>query len=133
VESTGRILEKDDLMKRVWPDTVVEENNLTQNISTLRKVLGQSSEGNAYIETIPRRGYRFVATVRESCDEVPDFIIRERTKSTVIIEEEGSDTRTGILGALTLEEGQGAQAEALIARALEEIRREGQVDEQIYG
>jgi eukaryotic-like serine/threonine-protein kinase len=101
VESTGRILEKDDLMKRVWPDTVVEENNLTQNISTLRKVLGQSPEGAAYIETIPRRGYRFVATVKERWDEVPDLIIRERTKSTVIIEEEENDTRTGILGALT--------------------------------
>ena len=102
VESTGRILEKDDLLKKVWPDTVVEENNLAQNVSTLRKVLGQGPEGSACIETIPRRGYRFVATVRESWEEVPDLIIRERTKSTVIIEdEEESDTRTAILGALT--------------------------------
>ena len=61
VESTGRILEKDDLLKKVWPDTVVEENNLAQNVSTLRKVLGQGPEGSACIETtqarLPIRGH----------------------------------------------------------------------------
>src|SRR5579863_4464169 len=83
VESAGRILEKDDLMSKVWPDTVVEENNLSQNISALRKMLGQNPEERTYIETVPRRGYRFVATVRERWEEIPELIVRERTKSTV--------------------------------------------------
>ena len=63
VENHGRIVEKDELMKRVWPDTFVEEGNLTVNIFLLRKVLGKALSGIAPIETIPRRGYCFVAPV----------------------------------------------------------------------
>src|SRR6266496_6382401 len=63
VENSGRIVEKDDLMKRVWPDTFVEEGNLTQNISLLRKALGEGPGGQQFIETIPRRGYRFVSPI----------------------------------------------------------------------
>jgi DNA-binding winged helix-turn-helix (wHTH) protein len=63
VENSGHILEKDELLKRVWPDTFVEEGTLVQNISTLRKVLGEAPDGGAYIETIPRRGYRFAGAV----------------------------------------------------------------------
>lgn len=65
VENYGRIVEKDDLMKRVWPNTFVEEGNLTQNVSLLRKALGESASGPQFIETVPRRGYRFVASVTE--------------------------------------------------------------------
>lgn len=65
VENNGHILEKDELLKRIWPDTFVEEGTLVQNISTLRKVLGESADGCAFIETIPRRGYRFAGGVRE--------------------------------------------------------------------
>ncbi|HEV2667728.1 MAG TPA: winged helix-turn-helix domain-containing protein, partial [Blastocatellia bacterium] len=65
VENGGHILEKDELMKAIWPDAVVEEANLTRNISTLRKALGESQDARQYIETIPWRGYRFVASVRE--------------------------------------------------------------------
>jgi DNA-binding winged helix-turn-helix (wHTH) protein/TolB-like protein len=64
VESRGRVLDKDELMRRLWPDTVVEEANLTQNIYLLRKALGEESHGGAYIETMPKRGYQFVASVR---------------------------------------------------------------------
>ncbi|HLE61800.1 MAG TPA: winged helix-turn-helix domain-containing protein [Pyrinomonadaceae bacterium] len=63
VENAGQIVEKDDLMKRVWPNTFVEEGNLTQNVSLLRKALSESASGPQFIETVPRRGYRFVATV----------------------------------------------------------------------
>jgi DNA-binding winged helix-turn-helix (wHTH) protein len=66
VENSGHVLSKDELMKQVWPDSFVEENNLAQNISMLRKALGEESSGQKYIETVPRRGYRFVAEVRES-------------------------------------------------------------------
>ena len=61
LENRGRLVSKDALLKRVWPDTFVEDSNLTFNISTLRKALGQGSQSERYIETVPRRGYRFVA------------------------------------------------------------------------
>ncbi len=63
LENDGRIVNKDDLMKKVWPHTFVEEGNLTQNVSLLRKALGESANGPQFIETVPRRGYRFVAPV----------------------------------------------------------------------
>lgn len=61
VENSGRVVSKDELMKAVWPDTFVEEGNLTQNISVLRKVLGENRGDNIFIETVPRQGYRFIA------------------------------------------------------------------------
>src|SRR5690242_16595531 len=60
VENNGHVLEKEELLKAVWPDTFVEEATLAQNIFTLRKVLGKEP---SYIETIPKRGYRFTANV----------------------------------------------------------------------
>lgn len=68
VENHGRLLSKDELMKAIWPDAVVEENNLNHNISVLRKSLGEKATGQAYIETVPRVGYRFVADVQEVAD-----------------------------------------------------------------
>jgi Tol biopolymer transport system component/DNA-binding winged helix-turn-helix (wHTH) protein len=64
VEHGGHVIEKDELMKKVWPDTFVEEVNLAKNVSNLRKILG-AEQSEHYIETIPKRGYRFVAGVRE--------------------------------------------------------------------
>jgi DNA-binding winged helix-turn-helix (wHTH) protein len=69
VQRSNRIVTKEELMSEVWPDTFVEEGNLAQNIYTLRKVLGESSTGEDYIKTVPRRGYRFVALVQESWGE----------------------------------------------------------------
>jgi DNA-binding winged helix-turn-helix (wHTH) protein/TolB-like protein/Tfp pilus assembly protein PilF len=71
VENRGRVVAKEDLMKRVWPTTYVEEGNLTQNISLLRKALGESPGGVQFIETVPRRGYRFVADINEMWDGAP--------------------------------------------------------------
>ena len=65
IENRDRVLEKDGLMSQLWPDTVVEEANLSQNIYLLRKVLGEDPDGDTYIATLPKRGYRFVATVNE--------------------------------------------------------------------
>src|SRR5215213_3452051 len=64
VEQSGHCLAKEELMRRVWPDSFVEENNLSQNISQLRRAL-QAEGGDTvnYIETVPRRGYRFNAPV----------------------------------------------------------------------
>jgi DNA-binding winged helix-turn-helix (wHTH) protein/tetratricopeptide (TPR) repeat protein len=66
VEMRGQLVSKDDLMREIWPNTIVEENNITVSISTLRKVLGEDRAGRNFIETVPRRGYRFVAEVTES-------------------------------------------------------------------
>ena len=65
VEAHGLLVDKDELIKRVWPDAVVEEGNLAHNISALRKILGEPATGQKYVETVPGRGYRFVAGVRE--------------------------------------------------------------------
>jgi TolB-like protein/DNA-binding winged helix-turn-helix (wHTH) protein/Flp pilus assembly protein TadD len=70
IENDGRIVEKDELMKRLWPDTFVEEANLTSNILQLRKSLGDNARNPIYIETVARRGYRFITPVtrQESVD-----------------------------------------------------------------
>jgi Tol biopolymer transport system component/DNA-binding winged helix-turn-helix (wHTH) protein len=65
VEHHGRLLEKEELLKKVWPDTFIEEANLSYNISLIRKALGDGENGHKFIETVPKRGYRFVAGVRE--------------------------------------------------------------------
>lgn len=65
IERRGQVVEKDEILKRVWPNTVVEENNLARNISTLRKALDEHPNEHQYILTVPGRGYRFVAGVRE--------------------------------------------------------------------
>ena len=56
VENAGRMVDKDDLIKRVWPDAIVEEGSLNKNVSILRKVLGEWDGGREYIETVPKRG-----------------------------------------------------------------------------
>ncbi|HKA19107.1 MAG TPA: alpha/beta fold hydrolase [Blastocatellia bacterium] len=65
VESQGQILSKEELLQKVWPDTFVEEATLAQNVFTLRKVLKDDRGTSHYIETVPKRGYRFVARVTE--------------------------------------------------------------------
>lgn len=87
VENSGHVVEKNELMDRVWPDTFVEEITLAQNISTVRKALGEDKNENRYIETIPRRGYRFVAKVAEWQDEGSDLVLAEHTRSRITIEQ----------------------------------------------
>src|SRR5262245_43393225 len=65
IEKGGRLVEKEELMKQLWPDTFVEESSLSQNIYLVRKALGEEPQGTRYIETVPRRGYRFTAPVRQ--------------------------------------------------------------------
>ena len=71
VRKAGRVVDKEELMREVWPDTFVEENNLTVNISALRKALGKAPSDKHYIQTVPRRGYRFVASVRQAPEPAP--------------------------------------------------------------
>jgi DNA-binding winged helix-turn-helix (wHTH) protein len=65
VENHGRLIRKDELMQRLWPDSIVEENNLDHNISKLRSALQEGADGSKFIETVPRQGYRFVADVQQ--------------------------------------------------------------------
>lgn len=64
VAHAGQLMDKDELLKEIWPDTFVEEANLTQTVFILRKALGDERSGPKYIETVARRGYRFIAPVR---------------------------------------------------------------------
>jgi DNA-binding winged helix-turn-helix (wHTH) protein/TolB-like protein/Flp pilus assembly protein TadD len=68
VEHHETVLDKEQLMEAVWPDSIVEENNLSQNISTLRRIFGETPASHSYIVTVPGRGYRFVAEVSERTD-----------------------------------------------------------------
>ena len=88
VESSGHVVSKDELMGRVWPDTFVDEGTLTRNVSRLRSVLGENGGAPQYIETVPKRGYRFVAEVREVGDEGAVLAVHRRTRSHLVIEEE---------------------------------------------
>ena len=62
-KNQGRIVEKETLLKEVWPDSYVEEGNIAFNIRQLRKLLGCEAQSPSYIETVPKRGYRFIAPV----------------------------------------------------------------------
>src|SRR5690242_16018649 len=65
VERAGHIVDKEELLEKVWPGVFIEEGNLSRRIFNLRQVLGDGTDGQRYIETIPRRGYRFVASLQE--------------------------------------------------------------------
>lgn len=65
VENRGHLLEKEELMTRLWPDSFVEEANLSRHVFTLRRALSDGESGVSYIETVPKRGYRFVTAVHE--------------------------------------------------------------------
>jgi DNA-binding winged helix-turn-helix (wHTH) protein/tetratricopeptide (TPR) repeat protein len=79
VEHRGKTLEKEQLLRTVWPDTVVDENNLNQRISELRRAFGEKQGDNRYIATVPGRGFKFVADVRTVAGQEDD----ERTDSNV--------------------------------------------------
>ena len=92
VEHGGRLAEKKQVMQEVWADTFVAESNLSQNVFTLRKILGDGKDGQRFIETVPRRGYRFVANVREVHDdpalteEAAPCLTIESAPATAVIE-----------------------------------------------
>jgi len=91
VERSGRITEKDELIQKVWPDTFVGEENLARHVSTLRKTLGENSGEPKYIETIPKRGYRFVAEVRTipvEGAESADLAVETHSLPRIVTEEE---------------------------------------------
>jgi len=86
VEKNGHLIEKEELMQTLWPDTFVEEANLTHHISALRKALGEKENGQQYIQTVPRRGYRFVADVRKSVVTEPNTGLAASAARSPVVE-----------------------------------------------
>lgn len=81
VERQGELVEKDELMREIWPNTIVEENNITVSMSILRKILGEDRAGREFIETVPRLGYRFVAEVTQVSDDEVHTGVLSSTKA----------------------------------------------------
>ena len=83
VRNSGHLITKDELLNQVWPDAVVAEVNLSVNISALRKIFGE----NGFIETVPKRGYRFVAPVETITGENLDVLTRRRLSAVIPVRE----------------------------------------------
>ena len=103
VMHSGHVVAKEELMSAIWPDTFVEEANLTVNVSALRKVLGEGDSEHHYIETVPRRGYRFVLPVTEVREDSAYALPEDKTLSA---------TRGGLAAVETAH-----QSAALIGKA----------------
>jgi TolB-like protein/Flp pilus assembly protein TadD len=125
VVSRGHLVEKDMLMETVWPDEVVEESNLAQHIFMLRKALGETVGNTKYIETVPRRGYRFVAAVTERLKQVAEVanyvsepLTPEKNTSEQLVEKQSIAVLPfELLGAVPQDEYLGLGiADALITR-----------------
>src|ERR1051326_1544521 len=91
LEHHGCVIDKEELLRIVWPDTFIEEGNLAKNVSLLRKMLGEKEAGLPWIETVPKRGYRFTGTM-ESAHAPATFV--EHTRERVVIEESSSSERS---------------------------------------
>ena len=94
VQNDGHLVEKDTLLKEVWPDSFVEEGTLNRSVSVLRKALGDSPSGHRYIETVPTRGYRFVAPVAECLHAESDIRHQRHSPPAVDTEAAHSDSKS---------------------------------------
>jgi TolB-like protein/DNA-binding winged helix-turn-helix (wHTH) protein/Flp pilus assembly protein TadD len=90
VQNRQQVVEKTELMQRIWPDSFVEEGNLTQNISILRKALGESPHEHRFIVTVPGRGYQFVASLSHSTGQVADLILERHASTQIVTQQEES-------------------------------------------
>ncbi len=112
VANRGHLVEKDELMALLWPDTAVEENNLNKYISALRKALDEGDPKHSYIETVPKLGYRFVAPVNELDRDQVTLVVERRTLTRIVTEEEehtgngnGGVQSASLVSALALPKG----------------------------
>lgn len=94
VQNCGRLVEKDELMRQIWPDTFVEEGSLARNISVLRKTLGENPSDHQYIATVPKRGYRFVASVTEVQETVTDAVEKQNGAAEIVLDEPACNNNT---------------------------------------
>lgn len=101
VERSGDVLGKEELMQLLWPDTFVEDNNLTVSMSALRKALGEGKDGVKFIETIPRRGYRFVAPVMKGEEPLPPAKPESESVSALtVVESAAGEDLSGVIDFL---------------------------------
>lgn len=96
VEQAGRVVDKDELMRRVWPDAIIEETNLSQQIFLLRKALGEDPRDHRFVMTVPRRGYRFVADVVESGELAPPSTLATEPGASVPLAAAGTVLRLAL-------------------------------------
>jgi DNA-binding winged helix-turn-helix (wHTH) protein/TolB-like protein/Tfp pilus assembly protein PilF len=108
VESNGRLVGKDELFERVWPDQIVEESNLTVHVSAIRKALGESKSNPHYVFTVPGHGYRFAAEVQH-LDEEDELVIETQTLSRIVIERETEENGNESANDKTLNEAAAAR------------------------
>jgi len=87
VRHSREVVSKDDLMKELWPDSFVEEANLSQNIFVLRKALGETPEDRRFIVTLPGKGYRFVAEVRTVTQDGEDVVITSHAREQLVLQQ----------------------------------------------
>jgi DNA-binding winged helix-turn-helix (wHTH) protein/TolA-binding protein len=92
VRRSREVVSKEELLKEVWPNSFVEESNLSQNIFLLRKALGDTAENRQYIVTLPGRGYRFAAPVRTVTEQGEALVAQARTRTQIVIEENEAET-----------------------------------------
>src|SRR5215218_6053423 len=110
LRNPGKVVEKEELMRVVWADTIVEENNLNQSISAIRRALGERPDEHRFVVTVPGRGYKFVAAVREVADAEADFVDAEKgptepldaEPATEVAESRTKPARTWIAGLIFL-------------------------------
>ena len=88
VRRSGHVVSKEELLREVWPDAFVEEATVVQNIFTLRKALGRDEPESTFIETVPKRGYRFTQRVIRVGDEGATLLVERHTRTHVVTEEE---------------------------------------------
>jgi len=107
VRRSRDVVTKEELLKEVWPNSFVEESNLSQNIFLLRKALGDTADNRQYIVTLPGRGYRFAATVRTVTEQGEALVAQARTRTQIVIEENEAVTDQA-LNALPIPQKRGA-------------------------
>jgi len=117
VRRSRDVVSKEELLKEVWPNSFVEESNLSQNIFLLRKALGDTAENRQYIVTLPGRGYRFAASVRTVTVQGETLVAHARTRTQIVIEENEAGTEQA-LKALPIPQKPKASRKFLLSTAV---------------
>lgn len=117
VRRSREAVSKEEIFKEVWPDSFVEESNLSQNIFLLRKALGDTGENRQYIVTLPGRGYRFVAPVHIVTEQGEALMAQTRTRTQILIEENEAETDQALM-ALPVPQKPGARRKFLLSAAI---------------
>ncbi len=90
IRNSGHLMLKQELMQAVWPDSFVEEANLSQNISMLRKALGDSVQESRYIVTVPGRGYRFIGELKQPSLQAAvheTLVVEDHSRTRITVQE----------------------------------------------